>query len=105
MEFQDFVDLVYDGIEDKGVSRKELEKAIRIIFSEIKECLEHNESVSIPKFGKFKSVLRKPRKGYNPKTKETINVLAQVVPTFKPYNDLRLSVRRRAPINLKKGRK
>ena len=96
MEFNNFVSEVYRNANVK-VSKSEVEEIIREVFKEIQGRLEINDYVSIPKFGKFKSVLRSPRKAFNPKTQEHIDIPAQVVPVFRPYDSLRLSVRTKAP--------
>lgn len=105
MEFSNLVQQVY---EKHSLPKPIIEVVIRSLFDEIKVSLENYESVSIPRFGKFKSVLRKPRKAFNPKTNEPISIPSQVTPTFKPYSELKASVKIKAPFYLnlkKKGKK
>lgn len=104
MEFTNLISEVYRNMEGK-ISKRVIEDVIRETFDEIQYRLETNDFVSIPKFGRFKSVLRSPRKGFNPKTKKSIDVPAQVVPVFKPYDSLRISVRTKAPKYFKRVKK
>ena len=50
--------------------RKDVEKILEIIFSQISEALSRGENIEIRGFGKYKIVKRKARIGRNPKTGE-----------------------------------
>ena len=54
--------------------RKDIEKIVDIIVSEIISALCRNEAVEIRGLGRFKSVTRKARTGRNPKNSETIQI-------------------------------
>ena len=54
--------------------RKDLEKIVEIIISEISESLCRDEPVEIRGFGRFKTVVRKARIGRNPKNAQTVQI-------------------------------
>ena len=53
--------------------KKDLEKFINIILSEIKSTLNRNERVELRGFGVFSTNLQKSRISRNPKTGEKVN--------------------------------
>ena len=53
--------------------KKDLEKFIDIILSEIKSTLKRNERVELRGFGVFSTNLQKSRISRNPKTGEKVN--------------------------------
>ena len=50
-----------------NILRKDMERIVDLIISEIIEALSRNEAVELRGFGRFKSVIRKARTGKNPK--------------------------------------
>ncbi len=54
--------------------RKDVEKIVEIIISEMVEALCRDEAVEIRGWGRIKTVLRKARIGRNPKSSETIQI-------------------------------
>ena len=54
--------------------RKDLEKIVEIIISEISESLCRDEPVEIRGFGRFKTVVRKARIGRNTKNAQTVQI-------------------------------
>jgi len=57
--------------------RKDVEKIVQIIISEMVEALCRNEAVEIRGWGRIKTVMRKARIGRNPKSSETIQIKAK----------------------------
>ena len=53
--------------------KKDLEKFVNIIFSEIKRSLKRGERVELRGFGVFSSKIQKARISRNPKTNEKID--------------------------------
>ena len=53
------------------------------VFDSIAATVAAGEKVSIPGFGTFESKTRAARTGRNPRTKETVEIPASTVPTFK----------------------
>ena len=54
--------------------RKDVEKILEIIFSEITKALCRSENIEIRGFGTYKITMRKARIGRNPKTEKTIQI-------------------------------
>ena len=75
-----------------GLSKKDSEKAINATFETITTSLEAGEKVQLVGFGMFDVKERGARVGRNPKTKETIEIPASRVPTFKAGKALKDSI-------------
>ena len=54
--------------------RKDVEKIVDIIFSEISEALCRGENIEIRGFGSYKTRTRKARIGRNPKNSEVVQI-------------------------------
>ena len=54
--------------------RKDIEKILKVIFSEIIEALSKGENVEIRGFGTYKLTKKKARIGRNPKNSETVQI-------------------------------
>jgi len=54
--------------------RKDVEKILGIIFSEISEALSRGENVEIRGFGTYKIIKRKARIGRNPKNSQLVQI-------------------------------
>lgn len=64
----------------------------REVFNDFREFLEKiavGDKVSIPKFGIFEKVVKKPRKARNPHTGETIMTKKKVTLKFRLASNLR----------------
>ena len=68
--------------------KKDLEKFVDIIFSEIKRSLKKGERVELRGFGVFSSRIQKARISRNPKTNEKINTPEKKTINFKMSKDL-----------------
>ena len=77
-------DIIDDVYEKVGFTRKEAEKAVEVIFDEIKIVLSGGENVRISGFASFNIRSKKARNARNPKTGEPIVIKARKVLTFKP---------------------
>ena len=60
-----------------GILRKDIEKIVEIIISEMVEAICRDEAVEIRGWGRIKPVSRKARTGRNPKNSETIQIPAK----------------------------
>ena len=60
--------------EHPQLLRKDAEKILEIIFSEISDALSRGESVEIRGFGTYKTVKRKARVGRNPKNSQLVQI-------------------------------
>ena len=57
-----------------NIFRKDLEKIVDIIISEMIGAFCKNQAVEIRGFGRFKTVTKKARIGRNPKNSQSINI-------------------------------
>ncbi len=76
-------ELVVAVAEKTGMSKKDSEKAVNAAFESITEALAAGEKVQLVGFGAFEVKERNARVGRNPKTKETIEIPASRVASFK----------------------
>ena len=68
--------------------KKDLEKFVDIIFSEIKRSLKKGERVELRGFGVFSSKIQKARISRNPKTGEKVNTPEKKTIHFKMSKEL-----------------
>ena len=85
-------ELVAAVAEKTGMSKKDSEKAVNAAFDSITEALVAGEKVQLVGFGAFEVKERSARIGRNPKTKESIEIPASVVPVFKAGKALKDTV-------------
>ena len=76
-------ELVAGVAEKTGLSKKDSEKAVNAAFDSITEALAAGEKVQLVGFGACEIKERNARVGRNPKTKETIEIPASRVASFK----------------------
>ena len=76
-------ELVAAVAEKTGMSKKDSKKAVNAAFDSITEALAAGEKVQLVGFGAFEVKERNARVGRNPKTKETIEIPASRVASFK----------------------
>ena len=74
------------------VSKKDAEAVIVASLDTITAALKEGEKVQLVGFGSFEVKKRASRIGRNPKTKESIEIPASVVPVFKAGKALKDSV-------------
>ena len=76
-------ELINAVAEKTGLAKKDSEKALNATFDTITASLEAGEKVQLVGFGSFEVKKRAARIGRNPKSKESIEIPASVVPVFK----------------------
>ncbi len=86
-------ELIEKIAKDAEISKKQAGKALAAFINGVTLALEKGEKVSLVGFGTFKVTERAARKGINPQTKETINIPASKVPTFKAGKKLKEAVK------------
>ena len=74
------------------VSKKDAEAVINATLDAITGALKEGEKVQLVGFGSFEVKKRAARIGRNPKTKESIEIPASVVPVFKAGKALKDTV-------------
>ena len=65
------------------LSKKDAEAAVAAVFDSVKDALADGDKVALVGLGTFSIKERAARTGLNPRTKETIEIPAAKVPTFK----------------------
>ena len=75
-----------------NLSKKDAEKAVSALLEGITDALKAGDKVSLVGFGTFETRERPARTGLNPRTKETIQIAASVVPAFKAGKALKDAV-------------
>ena len=85
-------ELVAAVANDSGLAKGDVEKALSSILETIKNTVAKAEDVQLIGFGSFVQVERKARKGFNPRTKEEIEIPASKSVKFKPGAALKAAV-------------
>ena len=76
-------DLIVAIANQAGFTQKDADDAYKAFVAVVTDALKRGEDVALAGFGTFKVKAKAARKGINPKTKETIDIPACKVPTFK----------------------
>ena len=74
------------------MTKVQAREAVETILRIIKSSLENGDDVLLSGFGKFNVKAKSSRKGWNPKTGESMMLDARKVVTFKPSGLLRKKV-------------
>jgi integration host factor subunit beta len=69
--------------------KNDVELAVNCILNQMSEGLASGEHIEIRGFGSLDIRIRPPRIGRNPKTGESVNLIAKTVTHFKPGKELR----------------
>ena len=85
-------ELIAAVAEKTGLSKKDSDAAVNAVLNTITETLKADEKIQLVGFGSFEVKKRAARIGRNPKTKESIEIPASVVPVFKAGKALKDSV-------------
>ena len=86
-------ELVEELVNQTGLTKRASREAIDAVISVISDCLGRGERVTLVGFGTFQVMKRKARRGRNPQTGETIQIVGKKVPKFKPGKGLREKIR------------
>ena len=73
-----------------AISRREAAALVDVVLSRIREGLAAGRPVKITGFGSFSVVHRKPRRGRNPRTGETVLIPGRASPVFRPSRQVLL---------------
>ena len=82
-------DLVEKIFEKIGLSKKEAQEIIEILFDTMKLTFIEGESIKISGFGTFNVRQKKSRRGRNLKTGEDLEITPRRVITFRASNQLK----------------
>ncbi len=75
--------------EKVGLTKKDAEHAVSVLFDEIQKALEKGESVKVSNFGVFTLKNRKERVGTSPVDGSKITIPATKTVGFKPSKNLK----------------
>jgi len=79
--------------------QRDVERIVSTIFDEIAAALGRGDRVELRGFGAFSVKHRESRMGRNPRTGETVSVVAKAAPYFKTGKQLRELLNRDAPVS------
>jgi DNA-binding protein HU-beta len=82
-------DLIAVVNEKVGITKKDAEHAVNVLFDEIQKALEKGESVKVSSFGVFAIKNRKERVGTSPVDGKKITIPATKTIGFKPSKNLK----------------
>jgi len=85
----DIVDKIYEKV---GFPKSEVAKIVDTIFDMIKETFQREDKLVVSGFGNFVIRNKKPRRGRNPQTGDTLEITSRRILTFKPSPVLRASL-------------
>ena len=82
-------ELIAVAAEHAGISKKDAERLLNAAIDAASTALQKGEKVQLSGFGTFEVKHRQAKVGRDPRTKETIDIPATIVPVFKPSKGLR----------------
>ena len=82
-------ELIAVTAENTGLTKKDAERVLNAALDAVTAAMANHEKVQLSGFGTFEIKEREARIGRNPRTKETIDIPATCVPSFKPSKALR----------------
>lgn len=86
-------ELIEQAATRSGMSKKDIQTALKAILETIEDSLSKGESVKFTGFGTFEVRERAAREGRNPSTGEKITIAATKAPVFKPGATLKEAVK------------
>ncbi|MGB1236958.1 MAG: integration host factor subunit beta [Pseudomonadales bacterium] len=90
MTKSELIELLIDKHPELSV--KDVELAVKTMLDQMTEALSDGGRIEVRGFGSFSLHYRAPRIGRNPKTGESVELVAKYVPHFKPGKELREQV-------------
>ena len=85
-------ELIAAVAEKTGLTKKDAERVVNATFETITAAMAQGDKVALAGFGNFEVKTREARVGRNPRTKETIQIPASKLPTFKAAKALKDAV-------------
>ena len=76
-------EIVTEISDRTDIKQVDVKKVVQMTLDIITENLKNGETVELRNFGIFKTKTRKPRRGRNPKTGESVDIPGKRVVTFK----------------------
>ncbi len=81
-------ELVEAIAKQSKLSKKQASAALAATLDSISDAMKKGQKVALVGFGTFGAIMRKARKGINPKTRQVIKIAAKRVPKFKAGKQL-----------------
>jgi integration host factor subunit alpha len=88
----DLVDRIFEKI---GLSKKEAQEIIEILFDTMKQTFVEGESIKISGFGTFNVRQKMARRGRNPKTGDDLEINPRKVISFRASNQIKSAIEKR----------
>ena len=85
-------ELIAVTAENTGLTKKDAERVLNAALDAITAAMTDHEKVQLSGFGTFEIKYREARVGRNPHTRESIDIPATRVPTFKASKALKDNV-------------
>ena len=85
-------ELIAVAAEKSGMTKKDAERLLNAAIDAITVCLSKGEKVQLSGFGTFEIKEREARVGRNPHTRESMDIPATRVPSFKASKALKDTV-------------
>ena len=82
-------ELITKIAEKANLSKKDAAAALDALTSTITDALKAEGKLAIPNLGTFQVKEHAARTGHNPRTGETVEIVAKRVPAFKPAKALK----------------
>ena len=82
-------ELIAIAAENAGLTKKDTERVLNAAIDAITQALIQGDKVQLSGFGTFETKDREARVGRNPHTKESIEIPATRVPSFKASKALK----------------
>jgi len=82
----DLVDAIFEKV---GLSKKEAQDIVELLFETMKQTFSEGESIKMSGFGTFHVRKKMSRRGRNPKTGEELEITPRRVITFRVSNQLK----------------
>ena len=76
-------EIVTEIADRTDIKQVDVKKVVQMMLDSITENLKSGATVELRNFGIFKTKTRKPRRGRNPKTGESVDIPGKRVVTFK----------------------
>ncbi len=86
------VDRIFEKI---GLSKKEAQELVEVLFDTMRQTFVEGESVKISGFGTFNVRQKMARRGRNPKTGEDLEISQRMVITFRGSNQVKSAIGKR----------
>ncbi len=85
-------DIVRQIAQGIGLTKTDTAAVVDSFIESVIEAMEQGQHIEIRGFGTFRTVVRAPRTGRNPRTGSEVKISSRRAPTFKPSKELRARV-------------